>query len=86
MLFKRLLPLQEITILILIEEVEMMVALTQALQMEDYLVVGTRRREQALALLKDVPSIKLRPSHSAHAEAHPSCFRPTQPFSAAGTG
>jgi len=59
MLFKRLLPLQAITILILIEEVEMMVALTQALQMEDYLVVGTRRREQALALLKDVPSIKL---------------------------
>jgi DNA-binding response OmpR family regulator len=56
---EKLLPYGAVTILILVEEVEMMIALTQALQMEDYLVVGTRRRDQALALLKDVPSIKL---------------------------
>jgi DNA-binding response OmpR family regulator len=47
------------TILILVDDVDMMIALTKALQMEDCAVVGTRRREQALALLKDVPSIKL---------------------------
>ena len=56
---EKLLPYGAVTILILVEEVDMMIALTQALQMEDYLVVGTRRRDQALALLKDVPSIKL---------------------------
>jgi DNA-binding response OmpR family regulator len=47
------------TILILVEDVGMMIALTQALQMEDCAVVGTCRRKQAMVFLKDVPSIKL---------------------------
>ena len=59
MMFEKLLPHRPATILILVEDLDMMIALTQALQIEDCTVVGTPRREQALALLKDVPSIKL---------------------------
>jgi len=55
MMCERLLP--SATILVLIEEVDM-IALTQALQIAACAVVGMRRREHALALLKDVP-IKL---------------------------
>ena len=58
-MFEKLLPYRAATILILVEEVDMMIELTQAAQIEDCTVVGTRRREQGLALLKDVPSIKL---------------------------
>ena len=57
MMFEKV--LRHPTILILVEEVDMMIRLTQALQMEDCTVVGTRRREQALALLRDVPPINL---------------------------
>ena len=57
MMFEKV--LRHPTILILVEEVDMMISLTQALHTEDCTVVGTRRREQALALLNDVPSINL---------------------------
>ena len=59
MMFEKLLPHRAATILVLVEEFDMMIALTQASQIEDCTVVGMRRREQGLALLKDVPSIKL---------------------------